>query len=301
MRRPPGWRSSCGTSRPATGRSGRCSASRSRCRREACARCSGPTAPARRPWHGWRPASSRRRRGPSGSPAPMSPVSPPGRLARLGVAHAVEGRSVFASLSVEDNLRLSFRRSVGAAGVDDALQRAYAGVPSPRRAAAAGSGDALGRRAAHAGAGTSPRRSAVGAHRRRAVARSGARHRRRGLCDARNHPRRGDLVAHRRAAGARAPSGWPTSWSCSGRVRCATPGPPTRSATSSRSCCRRPVSAMLVRSPPAARESFRSTKVDAVVRLESSALRRRRGLGRWRDRRARRGRRTSCPRPSTGH
>jgi branched-chain amino acid transport system ATP-binding protein len=54
---------------------------------------------------------------------------PAWKLARLGVAHAVEGRSVFASLSVEDNLRLSFRRSVGAGGLNDALQRAYARFP----------------------------------------------------------------------------------------------------------------------------------------------------------------------------
>jgi branched-chain amino acid transport system ATP-binding protein len=54
---------------------------------------------------------------------------PAWRIARLGVAHAVEGRSVFASLSVEDNLRLAFRRSVGAAGVNDALARAYGAFP----------------------------------------------------------------------------------------------------------------------------------------------------------------------------
>ena len=54
---------------------------------------------------------------------------PAWKLARRGVAHAVEGRSVFASLSVEDNLRLAFRRSVGAAGVNDALGRAYSRFP----------------------------------------------------------------------------------------------------------------------------------------------------------------------------
>ena len=54
---------------------------------------------------------------------------PTWRFARLGVAHAVEGRSVFASLSVEDNLRLAFRRSLGAAGVEGGLQRAYGSFP----------------------------------------------------------------------------------------------------------------------------------------------------------------------------
>jgi branched-chain amino acid transport system ATP-binding protein len=53
----------------------------------------------------------------------------PWKIARLGLAHAVEGRSVFASLSVEDNLRLAFRRSLGASGVAAALDRAYAAFP----------------------------------------------------------------------------------------------------------------------------------------------------------------------------
>ncbi len=46
-------------------------------------------------------------------------------LARLGVVHAPEGRSVFASLSVRENLELSFRRELGRGGVDGALARAY--------------------------------------------------------------------------------------------------------------------------------------------------------------------------------
>ena len=54
---------------------------------------------------------------------------PAWRLARLGVAHAPEGRSVFASLTVEENLTLVFRRSLGRAGVPGALERAYARFP----------------------------------------------------------------------------------------------------------------------------------------------------------------------------
>lgn len=54
-------------------------------------------------------------------PKPLAPF----RIARLGVVHAPEGRSVFASLSVRENLELSFRRQLGAAGVNDALDRAY--------------------------------------------------------------------------------------------------------------------------------------------------------------------------------
>lgn len=50
-------------------------------------------------------------------------------FARAGVAHATEGRSVFASLTVEENLRLSFRRSKGARGVPGALAAAYEQFP----------------------------------------------------------------------------------------------------------------------------------------------------------------------------
>jgi branched-chain amino acid transport system ATP-binding protein len=50
-------------------------------------------------------------------------------FARLGVVHAPEGRSVFASLSVEENLELTFRRSRGRAGVRAALDEAYALFP----------------------------------------------------------------------------------------------------------------------------------------------------------------------------
>jgi branched-chain amino acid transport system ATP-binding protein len=55
---------------------------------------------------------------------------PAWRLTRLGIAHAPEGRSVFASLSVEENLVLAFRQSVGRAGVAGALERAYDRFPA---------------------------------------------------------------------------------------------------------------------------------------------------------------------------
>jgi len=51
------------------------------------------------------------------------------RYARLGVVHAPEGRSVFASLSVEENLELTFRRSRGRAGVREALDEAFTLFP----------------------------------------------------------------------------------------------------------------------------------------------------------------------------
>ena len=47
------------------------------------------------------------------------------RLVRAGVAHAPAGRSVFASLTVEENLALSFHRAFGRAGLAGALDRAY--------------------------------------------------------------------------------------------------------------------------------------------------------------------------------
>ena len=55
---------------------------------------------------------------------------PTHRFARAGVAHAPEGRSVFASLSVEENLVLSFRQSRGRAGVHGALDQALELFPA---------------------------------------------------------------------------------------------------------------------------------------------------------------------------
>jgi branched-chain amino acid transport system ATP-binding protein len=51
--------------------------------------------------------------------------APAWRFARAGVIHAPEGRSVFATLSVDENLTLSFRQSGGRAGVKPRLERAY--------------------------------------------------------------------------------------------------------------------------------------------------------------------------------
>jgi len=64
----------------------------------------------------------------------------PFRLARRGVVHAPEGRSVFATLSVEENLALSIRRIRGRGGVRAGLEAAYELFPvlSSRRAQTAG-------------------------------------------------------------------------------------------------------------------------------------------------------------------
>lgn len=50
-------------------------------------------------------------------------------IARAGLSHVPEGRSVFDSLSVEENLVLSFRRRAGRAHLATSLERAYARFP----------------------------------------------------------------------------------------------------------------------------------------------------------------------------
>jgi len=66
---------------------------------------------------------------------------PTHQFARSGITHAPEGRSVFATLTVEENLVLSFRQAHGRAGVKPALDRAYELFPwlGQRRTQAAGS------------------------------------------------------------------------------------------------------------------------------------------------------------------
>lgn len=49
----------------------------------------------------------------------------PWRIAPLGIVHAPEGRSIFASLTVEENLVLSFRRSLGRKGVGGGIAQAF--------------------------------------------------------------------------------------------------------------------------------------------------------------------------------
>lgn len=55
--------------------------------------------------------------------------SPAYRYARAGVAHAPEGRSVFATLTVEENLELSIHRIRGRKGLKAGLEQAYALYP----------------------------------------------------------------------------------------------------------------------------------------------------------------------------
>jgi branched-chain amino acid transport system ATP-binding protein len=51
------------------------------------------------------------------------------RIARLGMAHVVEGRGVFSTLTVEENLTLAFRQREGRGKLRDNLERAYAAFP----------------------------------------------------------------------------------------------------------------------------------------------------------------------------
>jgi branched-chain amino acid transport system ATP-binding protein len=57
---------------------------------------------------------------------------PAWKIARLGVAHAPEGRSVLSTLTVQQNLELAFRRSLGRRGVSAAVDRAYEEFPRLR-------------------------------------------------------------------------------------------------------------------------------------------------------------------------
>ena len=51
------------------------------------------------------------------------------RIARLGVAHVPEGRAIFSTLTVEENLTVSFSQRVGRKGTPEALARAYEAFP----------------------------------------------------------------------------------------------------------------------------------------------------------------------------
>ena len=51
------------------------------------------------------------------------------RMARIGIVHAPEGRSVFSTLTVEENLALTFRQVFGRSGYRTAIQKAYDQFP----------------------------------------------------------------------------------------------------------------------------------------------------------------------------
>ena len=51
------------------------------------------------------------------------------KIARLGMAHVVEGRGVFSTLNVEENLTLAFRQRAGRGKLKENLERAYTAFP----------------------------------------------------------------------------------------------------------------------------------------------------------------------------
>jgi branched-chain amino acid transport system ATP-binding protein len=51
------------------------------------------------------------------------------KIARLGMAHVVEGRGVFSSLTVEENLTLAFRQRDGRGRLRDNLERSFSAFP----------------------------------------------------------------------------------------------------------------------------------------------------------------------------
>ncbi|HVA03103.1 MAG TPA: ABC transporter ATP-binding protein [Acidimicrobiales bacterium] len=54
---------------------------------------------------------------------------PAHRIARAGMVHVPEGRAIFSSLSVEENLTVSFSRRIGRKQTPEALARAYQAFP----------------------------------------------------------------------------------------------------------------------------------------------------------------------------
>jgi branched-chain amino acid transport system ATP-binding protein len=51
------------------------------------------------------------------------------KISRLGMAHVVEGRGVFSSLTVEENLTLAFRQRAGRGKLSENLEHAYTAFP----------------------------------------------------------------------------------------------------------------------------------------------------------------------------
>jgi branched-chain amino acid transport system ATP-binding protein len=51
------------------------------------------------------------------------------KIARLGMAHVVEGRGIFSTLTIEENLTLAFRQRQGRVKLKENLERAYTAFP----------------------------------------------------------------------------------------------------------------------------------------------------------------------------
>ncbi len=121
------------------------------------------------------------------------------KITRLGIVHVPEGRSVFGSLTVEENLTLGLARGRRRREVTQGLDRGVCALPPAGRAARAGRGDAVGRRAAHAGTRACTRRPTPPARCRRTLARPCAKGHRRVVHNASAHQRSRHRAAPRRA------------------------------------------------------------------------------------------------------
>ena len=124
-RRCSNWRGS----RPGTGRSGRCSACRLACPQGSAVALLGPNGAGKstvaRVATGLVPVTSGKIRFDGHDVTGMRPH----RLARRGLVHVAEGRSVFSTLSVSENLGIHFRRTRERTGVSEAFERSYEAFP----------------------------------------------------------------------------------------------------------------------------------------------------------------------------
>ena len=100
--------------------------------------------------------------------------APADRIVSLGISHCPEGRRIFGSLTVRENLRLGAVSPGRQAGGGRRPRDGARAVPAARRAAGAGRRHPVGRRAADARDRARPDEPAAAAPARRAVARPGA-------------------------------------------------------------------------------------------------------------------------------
>ena len=172
------------------------------------------------------PARRRRRDG-SRSRDRTSPASRRRHFATAGIAHAPEGRSVFATLTVEENLALPLPPPVRPRRRAAALDRAYelfprsasAAARTPARCRAASSGCSRWPACWCSSRSCSSPTSSRSAWRRSSRPRS---------TRAGAHPRVGHRAAGRRAAHRPRPGPRPTRWSCSSAARSCIAGHPSR-------------------------------------------------------------------------
>ena len=161
-----GARRSAGCASP-TAACGRCATCRSPCPTAPWWRCSGPNGAGKsttlrtisgvmRAEHGHDHRRS----------AAASTAAPAYRIARMGIVHVPEGRGIFPSLDVRENLEMAARAVAGVAATRR-HRRGDRAVPGAGQPPAPDGGQPLGRRAADAGPGPGAHGPAAAAHGRR--------------------------------------------------------------------------------------------------------------------------------------